>query len=150
MKLEPKELLLGAGILLLLAVGLCRAIGPGHPHMQPVSVQGLDLPSQNVDPGQTVTREVTWEPPDDVYLIGWLPRAGVLDAESELMLRVGDVRIFDTRGPGLAGAFFPAGSGYVVRKGQRLTLRSTISHSGTATESRGAQVLIYFVPVAGN
>jgi hypothetical protein len=103
-----------------------------------------------VDQGQTVTREVHWEPPDDVYLIGWHPRAGAPEAEPELLLRVGDVRIFETRGPATSGASFPAGSGYLVRKGQRLTLRFTLANSGPAAESRGARALIYFVPVAGN
>jgi hypothetical protein len=149
-KVEGKELLFAAGLLLLLAVGLCRLVGSDRPRMRPVSVEALEVPSEPVDQGQTVTREVHWDPPDDVYLIGWHPRAGAPEAEPELLLRVGDVRIFETRGPLTSGASFPAGSGFVVRKGQRLTLRFTLANSGPAAESRGARALIYFVPVAGN
>ena len=150
MKLEPKDLLLGAGLLVLIAVGLARVAGPDRARMQPVSVEALDIPSETVGQGQTVTREVDWEPPDDVYLIGWRPSAGAPAAEPELMLRVGEVRLFDVRGDRAEPAFFPAGSGYLVRKGQRLTLRFTLANSGPAAESRGAGALLYFVPVAGN
>jgi hypothetical protein len=150
MKVEPKELLLGAGLLVLIAVGLCRVLGPDRARMRAVSIEALDVPSETVGQGGTVTREVQWDPPDDVYVIGWHPSAGAPEAEPELMIRVGDVRVFETRGPHPVGAFFPAGSGYLVRKGQRVTLRLTLANSGPEAESRGARALLYFVPVAGN
>jgi hypothetical protein len=150
MRVEPKELLLGAGLLALIAIGVCRVAGPGRSPMRPVSIEAIEIPTETLGQGQTVTREVSWDPPDDVYLIGWHPTAGAPEAEPEMMLRVGEVRIFDTRGPRPTGAFFPAGAGYLVRKGQRVTLRLTLDNSGPEGPSHGARVLLYFVPVAGN
>jgi hypothetical protein len=46
--------------------------------------------------------------------------------------------------------FLPAGSGFLVRKGQTLTMRYRLVNNGPATETRGASALVYFVPVAGN
>lgn len=149
MRLGAKELLLAAGILALLAVGLCRLMAPARPPMRAVSVEGLQVPSEIVGQGQIVTREVHWSPPDDVYLIGWHPLVGAPQAEPELMLRVGEVRIFETRGWAPA-ASFPAGSGFLVRKGQSVTLRFTLANEDPARQSGGARALLYFVPVAGN
>ena len=150
MKLELKDVLLAAGLLLLIAVGLIRVAGSDRARMRPVSVEAIEVPSEMVAQGQTVTREASWDPPDDVYLIGWLPTVGAPEAQPELLLRLGQIRLLDARGFQALPTFFPAGSGYVVRKGQRLTLTFSLTNSGPAAESRGAWVLLYFVPVAGN
>src|SRR5262249_30147999 len=123
MKVELRELLLAAGLLALIALGVCRVAGPIRPPMRPVSIEAIEIPSETVGQGQTIDREVGWEAPDDVSVIGWQPRAGAPEAEPELMLHVGEVRLFETRGPSPSGAFLPADSGYLVRKGQRVTFR---------------------------
>jgi len=148
--MKGKDLLFGAGLVLLLAVGLCRLYGTERPRFRAVSVNALEIPSETVGQGQTVTREASWDPPDDVYVIGWAPRAGAPEAEPELMLRAGDVRLFEGRGVLAGPVFFPSGSGYRLRKGERLTLRLALTNSGPPAESRGARALIYFVPVAGS
>jgi hypothetical protein len=149
-KVEGKELLFGGGLLFLLAIGLVRVMGPERPRMRPISIEALDVPPEVVGTGDTLTREAHWQPPDDIYLIGWLPRVGAPGAEPELLLRVGDLRIFETHWPVPMGVFFPEGSGYLVRKGQTLTVRYSLHNTGPAADSRGARVLLYFVPVAGN
>lgn len=150
MKLELKDVLLAAGLLLLIAVGLIRVAGSDRARMRPISVDAIEVPSEMVGQGQTVTREASWSPPDDVYLIGWLPTVGAPEAQPELLLRLGEIRLLDARGSQPFPIFFPAGSGYVVRKGQRLTLRFILSNTGPPAQSQGAWVLLYFVPVAGN
>jgi hypothetical protein len=149
-KALPRDALFAAGLVVLILVGLVRVASPDRSRTRPVSVQAIEIASETVAQGQTATREAGWEPPDDVYVIGWAPRAGAPDAEPEMMLRVGDVRLFEVMGAGGAPTFYPAGSGYLLRKGQRLTLRLTLTNSGPAAESRGAHALVYFIPVAGD
>ena len=39
---------------------------------------------------------------------------------------------------------------WLLRKGERLTLRYQLSNLGPAGETKGAGALVYFVPVQGN
>lgn len=150
MQLQPRDLVLGAGVLVLGVVGLLRLAEPQPTRMRAISVEAVSIPAESVDPGQTVTREADWQPPDDVYLLGWLPVPGAPEAEPELLLRVGELRLFEAHGHASWPSFFPAGSGFLVRKGQPVTLRLTLVNSGPRADTRGARALLYFVPVAGN
>jgi hypothetical protein len=49
---------------------------------------------------------------------------------------------------GLKSAFMPAGTGYLVRKGEIVKLRLQINNSGPDGESRGAKALVYFHPLS--
>lgn len=141
----------GAG-LLVLAVALVRLAVPDRARLRPLSVEGIDIPSEPVAQGQTIERRATWSPPDDVYLLGW-DYDLASGASPRLRLLHGDTRLFMVGGDAGAGsghALFPTGAGYRVRKGETLTLVFSVTNLGPPGESRGASALLYFVPVAGN
>lgn len=144
--------MIGAGVLLLLAVAIVRTAVPDRSRIRPLSLQGLDIPSEPIKQGETLTREKHWDPPDDVYLVGWNPRVGAHGSGAELALFIGQTRLFEYfEGRGaISVASFPAGTGFVLRKAQRLTLRLRVANSGPDSETQGAGALIYFVPVEGN
>jgi hypothetical protein len=147
-----KDFAIAAGVVLLLAVAVVRLAVPDRSRIRPLSVAGLDLPSEAIAQGETVTREKTWPAPADVYVIGWSYRIGAPTAGPELHLLAGDVRLFTARGTDALQnpAFFPSGTAFLVRRGQSVTLRFRMSNAGPAGETHGASALVYFVPVMGN
>lgn len=151
-RLTRNETLLAAGCLLLLAVGVVRLAVPDRSRIRALSLQGLDIATEPIEHGQTLQREKVWQPPDDVYVLGWNPWVGAESAGGELTLFAEGVRLFFyVQGPSAANhTVYPAGTGYLLRKGQKLTLRYRLANLGPAGETKGAGALVYFVPVEGN
>jgi hypothetical protein len=151
-RLSRNEALIAAACLLLLAVGLVRLAVPDRSRMRPLSLQGFDIPSEKIDQGQTLERERVWEPPDDVYVVGWSPWVGASRSGGELTLYAAGVQLFQfVQGDGAANAAaYPAGTGYLLRKGEKLTLRYRLENMGPAGETKGAGAVVHFVPVEGN
>jgi hypothetical protein len=151
-RLSRNEALIAAACLLLLAVGLVRLAVPDRSRMRPLSLQGFDIPSETIDQGQTLERERVWEPPDDVYVVGWSPWVGASRSGGELTLYAAGVQLFlFVQGDGSANAAaYPAGTGYLLRKGEKLTLRYRLENMGPAGETKGAGAVVHFVPVEGN
>lgn len=152
--LSRRELIFWGGGLLLLAVAIVRTAVPDRSRLRPLSVEGLNIPAETVGTGQTIMRDKTWSPPADIYVMGWNYRVGSAALGSELVLYSGDVQLFNAHyGDAMTPAnpaFFPSGSGYLLRKGETLTLRYTIRNTGPPGQSQGAGALVYFVPVEGN
>lgn len=152
LRLTRNEAVIGAASLLLLAVGVVRLAVPDRSRMRALSLQGFDIPSERVDHGQMLQRERVWEPPDDVYVMGWNPWVGAASSGGELTLLAGGVRLFYfVQGDSAANPnMYPGGTGYLLRKGERLTLRYRLANLGPVGETKGAGALVYFVPVEGN
>jgi hypothetical protein len=136
----------------LLGLALYRVATPERPKLHPVSVEGLEIPSQPIATGQTVVAEKRWSPPQDVYVIGWSYHIGAPEARPELFLLGEDTTLFVARGGEIQAnpAFFEGGTGFHVRASRAVTLRLRMHNSGSAGETHGAQALLYFVPVVGN
>jgi hypothetical protein len=151
-RLTRNETLIGAGCLLLLAVGVVRLAVPDRSRIRSLSLQGFDIPSERIDHTQTLEREKVWLSPDDIYIVGWNPWVGALSSGGELTLFAAGVRLFFfAQGEGAANqTVYPGGTGYLLRKGQPLTLRYRLVNMGPAGETKGAGALVYFVPVEGN
>ena len=151
-RLSRNEALVGAACLLLLAVGVVRLAVPDRSRMRALSLQGFDIPSERIEQGQTLQRERVWEPPDDVYIVGWNPWVGAVAAGGDLTLFAGGVRLFYfVQGDaGANSSQYPAGTGYRLRKGERLTLRYRLVNLGPAGDTKGAGAVVYFVPAEGN
>jgi hypothetical protein len=150
--LNRNEALVGAACLLLLAVGVVRLAVPDRSRMRALSLQGFDIPNERIDQGQTLQRERVWEPPDDVYVVGWNPWVGAASSGGDLTLSAGGVRLFYfVQGDSAANnTGYPAGTGYLLRKGERLTLRYRLNNLGPPGETKGAGAVVYFVPAEGN
>ena len=151
-RLTRNEVLAAAACLLLLAVGVVRLAVPDRSRIRPLSLQGFDIPSEPIDHGQTLEREKVWQPPDDIYIVGWNPWVGAATSGGELTLLAAGVRLFlFAQGQGAANqTVYPGGTGYLLRKGQPLTLRYRLVNMGPAGDTKGAGALVYFVPVEGN
>lgn len=133
----------------LLGAGVFRLIDPpGATRM--ISVEAVEIKSAPIKGGQSLVQEVSWSPPDDVFIVGWAPDAGAPDALPELFLISEQTSLFRQRGSGegLRPVFFPSDTGYFVRKGGSVKLRLQMTNSGADGETKGARALIYFHPVA--
>lgn len=152
LQITRNEALIGAACLLLLAVGIVRLAVPDRSRMRALSLQGFEIPSERIDQGQALQRERVWEPPDDVYVVGWSPWIGAASSGGDLTLSAGGVQLFYfvQRDGAANNTMYPGGTGYLLRKGQRLTLRYRLVNLGPAGETKGAGALVYFVPVEGN
>jgi hypothetical protein len=152
LRLTRNEAVIGAACLLLLAVGVVRLAVPDRSRIRPLSLQGFDISSERIDHGQVLERERVWQPPDDVYVVGWNPWVGAASSGGELTLFAGGVRLFFfVQGDSAANhTVYPAGTGYLLRKGEKLALRYRLVNMGPAGETKGAGALVYFVPVEGN
>jgi hypothetical protein len=141
----------GAG-LLLLAIAIVRLAVPDRSRLRPLSMQGFDVQSERIEQGQTLTRESRWEPPVDVFVMGWVPRLGAPGSGATVQLLDGETRLFEYVDGHLAlnQTVFPAGTGYLLRKGRALLFRYRITNTGPPAETRGASALVYYVPVEGN
>ncbi len=135
----------------LLGMALFRILAPPVPPTRQLSVEAVEIKSKPIRSGESLVQESSWTPPDDVYIVGWAPDLGAPSALPELYLRVGETTVFLAPRASLEGlkpAFLPAGSGFLVRKGEIVRLRLQINNSGPDGESLGARALIYFHPVA--
>jgi hypothetical protein len=150
MALDRRELFLGGCVLLLFVTAMVRILTPQPPTWRSLSVEGLSISSQPIAQGQTVVAEQSMAAPDDVYVVGWSYRIQGWEAMPELRLNAGKTTLFvGTRGGNLemSPAFFPAGSGFLVRRGDPITLQLRVTNTGPAGQTRGADALVYFVPV---
>jgi hypothetical protein len=151
--LNRRDLLLGGAVLLLLAVAIVRTAVPDRSRIRPLSIYAIDFPSEPIKKGETIEREKTWSPPDDVYVMGWNPRVYAAASAGLLSLHSlpEKVRLFEYReGEGLAKTDFPPGTGFLLKKGQQLAATFRIGNSGPDSQTHGAVAYIYFVPVQGN
>jgi hypothetical protein len=151
-RLSRNEALVGAACLLLLAVGVVRLAVPDRSRMRALSLQGFDIPNERIEEGQTLERERVWQPPDDVFVVGWNPWVGAASSGGELTLLAGGVRLFYfVQGSSVTNnTQYPAGTGYLLRKGERLTLRYRLVNLGPPGDTKGAGAVVYFVPAEGN
>jgi hypothetical protein len=134
-----------------LGLVLFRLMATPAPPTRRLSVEALEIKSQAVRSGESLTHEASWLPPDDVFIVGWAPELGAPAARPELYLLCGETRIFAApRGAveGMPTLFLPAGTGFLIRKGEPVTLRLRLDNLGPDGETRGARALIYFHPVA--
>lgn len=157
-------MLVAGASLLLLATALVRIAAPDRSRLRPLSIETFEVREASVPPAETVTLEAHWSPPWDVYVMGWspwigLPAAAIFDAELMVYQPEAKTTVFvmgqRSAGSGPVDVWrhenLPAGTGYLVRKGQPLTLRYRVENGGTAPfATRGATALLYFVPVEGN
>ncbi len=153
MQVKRHELFLGSCVLLLLATGIVRIAVPDRSRMRPVSVEGIDIADEEIASGAAIVREKQWQPPADVYVIGWSYFVGAPAANPELTLADGDTTLFlgikSAESP-LNPAFLQGGTGYRLSKGHPLTLRLKMRNTGAPGHTLGARALVYFVPVEGN
>jgi hypothetical protein len=155
-KLTLRRALLGAVLSVLLATVIVRASVADRSPLRGLASQGSWFASAKVDDGQTVTRELSWTPERDVYVVGWNallaePPDAVYEAELTLFDDATRTRIFamvqhrSRPGPSARWetAMLPDGTGYRVAAGRRLVLRLRIKNAGREvlrTEVSGAQV----------
>lgn len=134
----------------LLGMALFRIVSPATPLTRQISVEAVEIRSKPIKSGESLTQESSWTPPDDVYVVGWAPDLGAPSAAPELYLVSKGTTIFlapRASLEGLKAAFLPSGTGFLVRKGETVTLRLQMLNSGPDGETRGARALIYFHPV---
>ena len=134
----------------LLGMALFRIVSPATPLTRQISVEAVEIRSKPIKSGESLTQESSWTPPDDVYVVGWAPDLGAPSAAPELYLVSKGTTIFLAPRASLEGfkaAFLPSGTGFLVRKGETVTLRLQMLNSGPDGETRGARALIYFHPV---
>lgn len=146
-------MVVGVGMAAMLGAGLARMAAPKRQPMRAIAIEGIHIRSEPIAQGQTVTREQAWQPPVDVYVVGWNYSIGSLTAGPELLLLHQDtVLFFGPKGGVAAGnpAFYGEGAGYKVLAGEPVKLRLTITNEGAAGETRGAQALVYFVAADSN
>lgn len=131
-------------------MALFRIVSPATPLTRQISVEAVEIRSTPIKSGESLTQESSWTPPDDVYVVGWAPDLGAPSAAPELYLVSKGTTIFlapRASLEGLKAAFLPSGTGFLVRKGETVTLRLQMLNSGPDGETRGARALIYFHPV---
>lgn len=162
--MTKRDLFLAAAAVLLVGVAVIRLAVPDRSRIRPLSIEGFDIKSEKIDPGQVVTRELPWTPPDDVYVLGWNPFLGApsdarYDADVMLFhpqrqttIFVSGYRVTPPTSTDVWRMFsLPTNTGFLVLKGEGLVLRYRITNRGTEPfETQGATALVYFVPVAGN
>jgi hypothetical protein len=127
-----------------------RVLAPPSPESRHLSVEAIEIPDAPIASGQTRRDHANWSPPDDVFVVGWLPGIGAPESRPSLHLLKGETAVFEIVRATEASAspvFFPSGTGFLVRRGETLTLRLQVSNSGAAGTTKGARVLVYFHPV---
>ena len=152
MPLSRMELVVGVGMAALLGAGLAHMAAPRRPPMRRLAIEGIHIPSEPIKRGETLTRERTWQPAVDVYVVGWNYRVSVA-AGPELLLMHGETILFFGPSAGAAAgnpAFYGEGAGYKVLAGESVKLRLRITNEGADGETQGAQALVYFVAADAN
>lgn len=139
---------------LLLAVAIVRIAIPDRSRLRSLSVEAINIPNEEVGSHATLERTMTWTPPDDVYVVGWGPRVHARGSSASLMLYLKErkIMLFDyiEDGQSARNEYAAPGTGFLVSKGETVTLRYRLNNGGPAGPSLGATALVYFVPVAGN
>ena len=135
----------------LLGIAGFRLLSPGGSQTRQISVEAVVIESAPIKNGQSLEQVSSWTPPDDVFIVGWAPALGAPSALPELHLLSGDTTIFSAHFgtvEALKPIFLPAGTGFLVRKGEPVRLQLRMKNSGPDGETQGARALIYFYPVA--
>src|SRR5438477_12738734 len=150
MEVRGREVAIGVGVAALLAVAIVRTAVPDRSRLRPLSIEGLDIPSEPIAHAQRIVREVSWTPPAAVYVLGWQYRIGAEALGTDLVLMVDDVRLFHVRRGDVAGtsnnpAFFQNGAAYYARPPQKVRLMYVVENTGPEGQTRGAGALVYFV-----
>src|SRR5262245_52816577 len=96
-RLTARGVLAAAALALLLAFPIVRVSVADRTPLRGAAVHGLWFEKTKVDPGQTVTRQLSWTPEQDVYIVGWNPLLLAPPEASylvELTLSDGQTRLF--------------------------------------------------------
>jgi hypothetical protein len=131
------------------AFGVFRLLSAGGQTTRKISVDAVIIASAPIKRDESLEQVASWIAPDDVYVVGWAPTVGAPTASPEIHLLSGSTTIFSDRSSTLEGlrpVFFPSGSGFLVRKGESLSLQLRMKNSGPDGETQGARALIYFHP----
>jgi hypothetical protein len=150
MQITRRDGALAAGAVLLLAVAVVRLAVPDRSRMRSLSIEGFDIKSEPIASGQEIQRTASWNPPEDLYVVGWSYEIG--SSAGWLALMQGQTRLFSTTDLRRSAnpAFFAGGTGFRVRKGEPLTLHYRVLNTGGDGQTMGASAVVYFVPVEGN
>ena len=146
--------IIGSGILLL-AVALVRLAMPDRSRLRVLSVEAIQIPSEPIKNGQSIERSFEWLPPEDVFVVGWGPRANAKNSGAELTLFTPGpppMLLFDYAEDGRPNRneYAAPGTGFLVKKGSVVKLRFRLNNGGPDSMTLGGVALIYFVPAAGN
>jgi hypothetical protein len=147
--------LAAAAGLLLFAAAVLRVVTPDRFPIRRVSIEGVTIPSQPIAQGETIDRTAEWWPPTDVYLLAWEPTIGARGSGAELFLMVGETRVFgwqdgEHQAVTLSTRETPAGTGYLLRRGEAAKVWLRMTNTGPPGITHGARAYVYFVPVEGN
>jgi hypothetical protein len=148
-QMNARDLILVGVSAALIGGAVVRVVGPGTEPTRRISVEAMEIRSAPIRSGESLVQEVSWTPPDDVYIVGWTPDPGAPTAQPEMHLLSDKTTIFLQRGvvDGPKPVFFPAGTGFLLTKERSLKLRLQMTNSGADGETKGARALIYFHPV---
>jgi len=147
--MNRRDLAILAGGLFLLGLGVIRVLLLSASDTRQISVEAVIIKSIPIKSGASIEQEEFWTPPVGVFVVGWSPEAGAPSALPELHLLAGTTSIFSSRPTSLENlspTFLPSGTGFLVRKGERLRLQLRVRNSGPDGETHGARVLLYFHP----
>ena len=152
LQFSRRDLALGLGAAVLLAVAIVRTAVPDRSRMRSLSIEAIAIKSQPIGQAETTHADGTWSPPADVYVVGWSYHIGAGPGILTLLAPPGETMLFRAVGGSaeIKPQFVAAGTGYRVLKGQQLRARLDVTNTGPAGETHGAMVLIYFVPLEGN
>jgi len=154
MNLSRRDLLIVALGIVLLAIAVVRLAIPDRSRLRPLSVEAIEIASEEVASHATLERTAIWTPPEDVYVVGWGPRVHARGSGGTLMLFLHDrkIMLFDYTedGQSARNEYVAPGTGFRVAKGEGVALRYRLNNGGPAGPTHGALALIYFVPVQGN
>ena len=140
---------------LLLAVAVVRLATPDRSRLRVLSVEAIQIPSEPIKKDQSIERTFEWAPPDDVYIVGWGPRANAKNSGAEMTLFTPGpppLLLFDYAEDGRPNRneYAAPGTGFLVKKGSVVKLRYRINNGGPDSMTLGGVALIYFVPAVGN
>jgi hypothetical protein len=154
MEISRRDAALAAAALFLLATAIVRLATPSRPALRSLSIEGLDIPDEPMGTGATLTRETKWKASTDVYLMGWQYWNGGALGGGELTVfrQPGELRLFTAKRDDNSANpfFFQNGAAFRIQRGEEIVLRYWISNTGPPGTTRGARLLLYFVPVEGN
>lgn len=153
--MKRSELAAAAAGILLLAVAVVRMAVPDRSRLRSLSVEAIQIPSEPVKHDQSIERTFEWLPPEDVYIVGWGPRANAKNSGAEMTLFTPGppaMLLFDYAEDGRPNRneYAAPGTGFFVKKGSTVKLRFRLNNGGPDSQTLGGVALIYFVPVAGN
>jgi hypothetical protein len=140
---------------ILLAVAIVRLAIPDRSRLRALSVEAIRIASEPIKHDQSLERTFEWLPPEDVYIVGWGPRANAKNSGAEMTLFMPGpppMLLFDYAEDGRPSRneYAAPGTGFLVKKGAPVKLRFRVNNGGPDSQTLGGVALIYFVPAAGN